>query len=161
MKTEEKIFSLPLLLEKVNIWRENGNKIVFTNGCFDLLHLGHVDYLEKASEFGDCLIVGLNTDSSVRKLKGPQRPLTNEKARARVLAALQFVNAVVLFSEDTPIKLIENIAPDVLIKGKDYEISNIAGADFVMANGGKVATIELVDGFSTSKLVEKIKKTGG
>lgn len=157
MKTSDKIFLLETLQSKVKEWKKAG-KVVFTNGCFDILHLGHVDYLEKASNKGNKLIVGLNTDQSVKRLKGPERPVNNEYARARVLASLQFVDAVVLFDEDTPLDLIENLGPDVLVKGDDYEISNIVGADFVIKNGGSVETISLVEGQSTSGIISKIKK---
>jgi rfaE bifunctional protein nucleotidyltransferase chain/domain len=155
--TSGKISSLSQAVSKRKDWKTNNEIVVFTNGCFDILHLGHVDYLEKAAAQGDRLIVGLNTDLSVSKLKGPQRPVTDEYSRSRLIAALEFVDAVVLFSEDTPSKLIESLAPDVLIKGKDYSIDNIVGADFVMKNGGRVATIDLVEGYSTTGIVEKIK----
>jgi len=157
MKTANKIVSLPELLTQVDSWKKEG-KIVFTNGCFDILHLGHVDYLEKAAEKGDKLIVGLNTDQSVKKLKGPQRPVNNELSRARIIAALQFVDAVVLFGEDTPLNLIMSIIPDVLVKGDDYDIKNIVGADFVIENGGQVETVALVNGHSTTNLISKIQQ---
>jgi rfaE bifunctional protein nucleotidyltransferase chain/domain len=156
MKTAEKILTMPELLDKLESWRDSG-KIVFTNGCFDILHLGHIDYLEKAAEKGHKLIVGLNTDTSVQKLKGPQRPLNNEYSRARILAALQFVDAVVLFEEDTPLNLIMSIIPDILVKGDDYVIGNIIGADFVISKGGKVETVALVKGHSTTNLISKIQ----
>lgn len=132
--------------------------MVFTNGCFDILHLGHIDYLEKAQALGSKLIVGLNADTSVKRLKGPERPVNPQVARARMLAALAFVDAVVLFEEDTPLTLIETLAPDVLVKGGDYEISNIVGAPFVMNNGGKVLTIPLVQGYSTTNIINKVKE---
>jgi rfaE bifunctional protein nucleotidyltransferase chain/domain len=156
MKTAEKILTIPELLDELESWRDSG-KIVFTNGCFDILHLGHIDYLEKAAEKGSKLIVGLNTDTSVKKLKGPQRPLNNEYSRARILAALQFVDAVVLFEEDTPLNLIMSIIPDILVKGDDYDINNIIGADFVISKGGKVETVALVKGHSTTNLISKIQ----
>jgi rfaE bifunctional protein nucleotidyltransferase chain/domain len=137
-------------------WRNQGNEVVFTNGCFDILHLGHVDYLEKASLLGTKLIVGLNSDSSVRRLKGEKRPLNNEYARLRLLAALAFVDAVVLFETDTPLALIEALRPDVLVKGGDYEPENIVGANFVLENGGVVRTIPFVAGFSTTGLIAKM-----
>ncbi|QCK13679.1 D-glycero-beta-D-manno-heptose 1-phosphate adenylyltransferase [Mangrovivirga cuniculi] len=139
-------------------WKKAGNKVVFTNGCFDLIHAGHVEYLEKASEKGDKLIIGLNSDSSVRNIKGKERPIVNQYARAKVLAALGFVDMVVFFEEDTPLELIMSLKPTTLIKGADYNISNIVGADFVIENGGKVETIELVEGFSTTNIIEKIKR---
>jgi len=156
MPTADKIFSLESLLEQRKKWKNQ--KVVFTNGCFDILHLGHVDYLEKAASKGDKLIVALNTDSSVSKLKGPNRPVNTEQARARIIAALSFVDAVVLFSEDTPLSLIKQLLPDALVKGSDYEISNIVGADVVMENGGKVETIDLVEGYSTTNIINKINQ---
>lgn len=132
-------------------------EVVFTNGCFDLLHLGHVDYLEKAANKADKLVVGLNTDDSVRNIKGSQRPITDETSRSRIIAALEFVNLVVFFDEDTPKKLIETLKPTILVKGSDYLAENIVGADFVIENGGRVETIDLVAGYSTSSIIEKIK----
>lgn len=143
----------------VNSWKAQGKKIVFTNGCFDLLHLGHVDYLEKARNMGDKLVLGLNTDNSVSRFKGPDRPIQDEKSRARVLAALEFVDLIVLFDEDTPLALISAVLPDVLVKGSDYLAENIVGADVVKKAGGVVKTVALVEGYSTSKIVEKIKRT--
>jgi rfaE bifunctional protein nucleotidyltransferase chain/domain len=156
MPTADKIYSLESLLKIRKEWQEQ--KVVFTNGCFDILHVGHVDYLEKAATKGDKLIVALNTDASVSKLKGPTRPINDELARARIIAALSFVDAVVFFSEDTPLSLIKQLMPDVLVKGSDYKISNIVGADIVMQNGGKVETIEFVDGYSTTNIINKINK---
>ena len=156
--TSDKILPLDELLKQVAEWKAAGQRIVFTNGCFDILHLGHVDYLEKARTLGDKLIVGLNTDKSVSTLKGPSRPLQDEYSRARLMAALAFVDAVVLFSEETPKLLIEAIAPDILTKGDDYTPENIVGADFVLKNGGRVATIPLVKGYSTSNIVRKIQQ---
>jgi D-glycero-beta-D-manno-heptose 1-phosphate adenylyltransferase len=144
-------------LQLVTLWRKKGKKIVFTNGCFDIVHLGHIDYLEKAKVLGDKLIVALNTDESVSKLKGETRPVTDQYARARLMAAFEFTDAVILFNDDTPLELIKQILPDILVKGDDYSIQNIVGADVVMANGGKVETIELVKGYSTSSLINKIK----
>ena len=143
-----------LLVKK---WKKNQEKVVFTNGCFDLLHLGHVDYLEKSRMLGDRLIVGVNADSSVKKLKGDGRPLNNENARFRLIAALDFVDAVIPFREDTPERIIALIMPDVLVKGKDYEESNIAGADVVLGNGGRVERIDLLEGYSTSTIIKKIQ----
>ena len=138
--------------------RKNGKKIVFTNGCFDILHRGHVEYLSKAAAFGDVMVVGLNTDASVKRLKGPSRPVNDEYARAFVLAGLEFVSAVVLFDEDTPYNLIKTVQPDVLVKGSDYKPENIVGYDIVTAKGGKVVTVDLVEGYSTTKTIEKMKK---
>lgn len=140
-----------------NRWKADQQKVVFTNGCFDILHLGHVDYLEKARTFGDKLIVGLNSDDSVRRLKGDSRPINDLNARSRMLAALDFVDAVVVFEEDTPVTLIRSMLPDVLIKGDDYTIENIVGADIVIQNGGSVETIALVKGYSTTALINKLK----
>ena len=137
--------------------RKNGKKIVFSNGCFDILHRGHVEYLSKAAAFGDVMVIGLNTDASVRRLKGPSRPVNDEKARAFVLAGLECVTAVVFFDEDTPYNLIKTVQPDVLVKGSDYKPENIVGYDIVMAKGGKVETIDLVEGFSTTGIINKIK----
>ncbi len=144
-------------LAKVATWKHNREKIVFTNGCFDILHLGHVDYLEKARLLGDRLFLGLNTDSSIRRLKGEKRPVVPEYARARVMAALWFIDAVVLFDDDTPIRLIESIKPDILVKGDDYTMDKIIGADFVLAHGGTVQTVPLVKGYSTTQIVNRIK----
>jgi rfaE bifunctional protein nucleotidyltransferase chain/domain len=152
-----KIINVPDAVQLVNQWKLQGQTIVFTNGCFDILHIGHVDYLEKARNLGDKLVLGLNTDHSIRRIKGETRPIVEENARARVIAALGFVDAVVLFDEDTPLRLIQTIKPDILVKGDDYTIKNIIGADFVIENGGKVETIPLVKGFSTSNIIEKIK----
>jgi rfaE bifunctional protein nucleotidyltransferase chain/domain len=157
MQTANKILSLTDAVMKVGEWKARGEKTVFSNGCFDIIHAGHVDYLEKAKQKGDHLIVGLNTDHSVSRIKGENRPIVDEVSRSRVLAALEFVDAVVLFNEDTPFDLITALRPDILVKGKDYEIKNIVGADFVMQNGGKVETIELTEGLSTTIVVNKIK----
>lgn len=138
-------------------WKNKNEKVVFTNGCFDILHLGHVDYLEKAKNTGNRMIVGLNTDKSVKKLKGPERPINNEYARARLLAALAFVDAVVLFEEDTPLQLITQLQPDILVKGNDYSVETIVGAKEVIANGGQVKTIELVPDYSTTKIWERLE----
>jgi rfaE bifunctional protein nucleotidyltransferase chain/domain len=139
------------------IWRFKGYKIVFTNGCFDLLHLGHLDYLAKAAAKGDKLIVGLNTDSSVARLKGPDRPITDQHSRAMILAAMSFVSMVVLFDEETPYKIITKIQPDILVKGADYNPVDIVGYNVVMAKGGKVETIDFLPGYSTSAIEAKIR----
>ena len=138
-------------------WKNRGRRIVFTNGCFDLIHRGHAEYLAKAAGKGDQLVIGLNSDMSVTRLKGLGRPLTDEFSRAYLLAAFRFVSAVVIFEEDTPEKLITLISPDYLIKGDDYPVSEIAGHEWVIAHGGKVETIQLVPGFSTSSLITRIK----
>jgi D-glycero-beta-D-manno-heptose 1-phosphate adenylyltransferase len=155
---KSKIYTWEQLQRQIAIWRFKGNKIVFSNGCFDILHLGHVEYLAQARDLGNILIVGLNSDESVHRLKGPHRPVNKEFARELTLAALGFVDAVVVFTEDTPFKLIEMVQPDVLVKGKDYEDKEIVGADIVRARGGEVITIELVKGYSTTHTIEKTHK---
>jgi len=158
MRSANKIVPISQAIKVVYQWKNQGEKIVFSNGCFDILHAGHVDYLEKARQKGDRLVIGLNTDRSVARIKGPNRPIVEEKSRSRIMASLEFVDLVVLFDEDTPIDLIKALLPDILVKGKDYEASNIVGADFVMQNGGKVETVELTSGFSSSNIINKIKK---
>ena len=138
------------------IWKFQDKKIVFTNGCFDILHLGHIDYLAAASELGDLLVIGLNTDESVRKIKGANRPIQDEVARAFVLASLGFVDAVVYFGEDTPYNLIKTIQPDILVKGADYKPEDIVGYDIVKNKGGEVVTIEFLEGYSTTGIENKI-----
>ena len=137
--------------------KRNNKTIVFSNGCFDILHRGHVEYLAKAAAFGDVMIIGLNTDASVKRLKGQSRPVNDEKARAFVLAGLEFVSAVVLFDDDTPYNLIKTVQPDVLVKGSDYKPENIVGYDIVTAKGGRVETIDLVEGYSTTGIINKMK----
>lgn len=154
---ENKIYSLESLKNKLNFWRFKDQKIVFTNGCFDLLHLGHIDYLSKASEHGDVLIIGLNTDKSVANLKGKGRPITDEKSRATILASLFFVDAIILFEEETPINLIEFVQPDVLIKGSDYQVEDIVGYELVKTKGGEIITIDFLPGYSTTSIENKIK----
>lgn len=156
-QTAHKVISQEALKKKVADWQSHDLKVVFSNGCFDILHLGHIDYLEKARAFGDRLVIGLNSDASVKVLKGEHRPINSEEARARMLAALSFVDGVTVFTEDTPKKLIEYLLPDVLVKGSDYKVENIVGAKSVIANGGVVNTIDLVNGYSTSNIIEKIK----
>lgn len=133
-------------------------KIVFTNGCFDILHRGHITYLAQARQLGDLLVVGLNSDASVRRLKGPERPVNDEQSRALLLAALEMVDYVVLFEEDTPYNLILKVNPDLLVKGGDYDIDNIVGADFVRQRGGEVRTIPFVQGFSSSSIIDHLKQ---
>lgn len=157
MNTSLKIVNKSEAIKKVTKWQNEGNEIVFTNGCFDIVHLGHIDYLEKARNLGDKLIVGINTDASVKRLKGEKRPIVNEEARTRMMASFEFIDLVVLFDEDTPLEIIEILSPDILVKGNDYTVSTIVGADFVLDHGGKVETIELVKGYSTSLIIEKIK----
>jgi rfaE bifunctional protein nucleotidyltransferase chain/domain len=149
------------LVRMVNIWRLKSDRIVFTNGVFDILHRGHVEYLEEAAALGDRLIVGLNSDSSVQHLgKGPDRPLNDQDSRALVLAALRCVDAIVIFEEDTPLDIIKAVTPDVLVKGGDWKPDQIVGADVVKAKGGEVHSLKLVDGFSTSELVRRIRHGG-
>lgn len=153
-----KIFTRESFRHQLANLRYFKKKIVFTNGCFDILHLGHVDYLAKASDCGDYFVVGLNSDASVKLLqKGPNRPLQDQVSRSNVIAALGFVDAVVLFDEETPYELIKYIQPDVLVKGADYKVEQIAGHDIVLAKGGEVKLIELVEGYSTSAIEKKIK----
>ncbi|MEA5403737.1 D-glycero-beta-D-manno-heptose 1-phosphate adenylyltransferase [Arcicella sp. DC2W] len=156
--TENKIVSLEEAIKRAEDWQKEGKKIVFTNGCFDIVHLGHIDYLEKARNLGDKLILGLNTDASVKRLKGESRPVVNEYARSRMMAAFEFIDAVILFDEPTPLEVIQEIQPDILVKGDDYVVETIVGADFVMDKGGEVKTIPLVKGYSTTSLIEKIKQ---
>ena len=156
--TQTKILSLDRLLSRVRSWRVNHDTLVFTNGCFDILHPGHIDCLEKARAMGNRLIVGLNSDASVSRLKGPSRPIQNEHARAQVLAALEFVDAIVLFEEDTPLNLIVQIMPDILVKGGDYAIAEIVGHKEVQANGGTVVTIPYLEGYSTTQIVARIRQ---
>lgn len=157
--SESKILTLPALTRIVATWRLKNSKIVFTNGCFDLLHLGHVDYLERARRLGDHLIVGVNTDDSVRRLhKGPDRPLQTEYDRARIMASLEFVDAVIIFGEDTPLHLIKTLLPDILVKGGDYTIDTVVGAQEVIANGGRVELLSLVAGHSSTAIADKIKR---
>ena len=158
MWTKDKILARQQLPDALAAWRAQGRRVVFTNGCFDLLHLGHVDYLEHARHLGDALVVGLNTDASVGRLK-PGRPIQDEVARARILASLAFVDAVVLFDEPTPLALIELVQPDVLVKGDDYTIDGIVGHELVLNRGGQVLTVPLVPGYSTSRIVERILHT--
>ncbi len=153
--------NLPRVLNSVTLetavkaYRSADKKIVFTNGCFDLLHIGHITYLEEARKLGDVLIVGINTDDSVKRLKGPSRPIQNESDRCRILAALKAVDHTILFSEDTPLNLIKNVKPDVLVKGGDWKPEQIVGSEFVLAHGGSVLSLNFVDGKSTSSLIEK------
>lgn len=145
------------LVKKLESARQ-GRKVVFTNGCFDLLHVGHVRYLQEARAQGDLLVVGLNSDASVRRLKGPERPVQVENDRAEVLAALGCVDFVVIFDEDTPYELIKAVQPDVLVKGGDWPVDKIVGSDIVLARGGEVKSLQFVNGKSTTSLVEKIRK---
>ena len=138
--------------------QEQGKKVVFTNGCFDILHFGHVDYLEKARELGDFLVIGINTDDSIKRIKSIDRPINKELDRMRLIAALDAVDAVTLFDDDTPQRLISDVLPDILVKGSDYAIDQIVGAEEVIKRGGEVKTIDFVEGYSTTDIIKKIRK---
>ena len=157
---EKKIFELPKLLATIAGCKVNGKTISFTNGCFDILHEGHIFSLSQAAKEADYLIVGVNSDASTKRLKGNERPVNNEKSRALILASLMIVDAVIVFEEDTPLQLISSILPDVLVKGGDYTIEQIVGSKEVVANGGKVIINAIVKGFSTTGILEKIKRLG-
>ena len=154
----DKVLSDSELRSKIDEWAELKKSIVFTNGVFDIVHLGHIDYLSKAKDEGDILLVGVNSDDSARKLgKGSSRPINNEISRSTIIAALQFVDAVILFSEDTPYNLIKLVQPDILVKGSDYMPENIVGYDIVMQKGGSIKTIDFLEGYSTTLIEKKIK----
>lgn len=156
-RIDDRIMSRETVAALTESWKKAGEKVVFTNGCFDVIHLGHVRYLEQAKALGNRLVIGVNSDESVKRLKGPERPVNDQRARAAVLASLRFTDAVVVFEEDTPSELIKALKPDVLVKGGDYKIENIAGADFVIQGGGKVEIIDFVEGYSSSKIIRKLK----
>ena len=155
----QKLFLKESLVSQIAKWKANGEKIVFTNGCFDIIHPGHIDYLAKAASLGNKLIIGVNTDKSVQKLKGPHRPIQSEDSRTFILAAFEFTSAIVLFDEDTPAELIAALKPDILVKGADYTIDQIAGAETVIASGGSVVLLPYLKGFSTSGIEKKIKES--
>ena len=152
-----KVFHIEELRANLNTWRLLEKKIVFTNGCFDLLHLGHIDYLSKAADLGNKLVIGLNSDASTSALKGPGRPIIDQYSRSIMLASLSFVDAVILFDEPTPLELIAQIRPDVLVKGADYTVDQIVGSDLVLGYGGDVQTIEYLSGYSTTSIEKKIR----
>jgi rfaE bifunctional protein nucleotidyltransferase chain/domain len=156
-KIQSKIVTLPQLKQLVATWKAAGEKVVFTNGVFDLLHTGHITYMADAASLGTKLIIGLNADSSVKRLKGPERPINDQDSRALLLATMLFIDAVVIFDEDTPLNLITALLPDVLAKGGDYTVETIVGAKEVMANGGEVEVISFVDGFSSTAIIKKIR----
>jgi len=158
-KLNNKICSLEELDNKVNTWKQAGDEVVLTNGCFDIIHRGHIEVLAQTADLGNRLIIGLNSDSSIQKLKGKNRPIIDEQSRAILLASLSFVDAVVLFSEKTPINLISSLKPDVLAKGGDYKIETIVGHKVVQENGGQVILVPFVDGFSSTTIIEKIKSS--
>lgn len=155
LHAEDKVLVLPELVSRIALWKANGERVVFTNGCFDLLHVGHITVLEQAHRFGDRLIVAINSDASVRGLKGPSRPIVGERERGRVLAALAAVDAVVVFGEPTPLELILATRPDVIVKGGDYNPDTVVGASEVLSWGGQVKIVPIVEGFSTTRLIEK------
>lgn len=157
-KVREKIITTDNLVLKVSQWKKNKMKVAFTNGCFDILHLGHLEILTKSKEFGDRLIVAVNSDESVRKLKGEERPINDFQTRSNMLASFSFVDYVVEFSDDTPKKLIQIIKPDFLIKGGDYKKKNIVGNDIVSSYGGETIIIPLVDGLSSTNTINKLNK---
>ena len=157
---KKKILTRQELVRQVAIWRLKDYRVVFTNGCFDLLHPGHIDYLSKAADLGDALIIGLNSDSSVKQLnKGVNRPLQSENDRALILSSIQFIEAITIFEEATPYELIKAVQPDVLTKGGDWKEADIVGADIVKAKGGSVISIPFVDGYSTTNIEKKIKSS--
>lgn len=153
-----KVVSASSIAKELSPLKQQHKKIVFTNGCFDLLHVGHVRYLQEARSLGDLLVVGVNSDASVKRLKGPTRPVQNENDRAEILAALGCVDYTVIFTEDTPENLIKEVVPGILVKGGDWKIEQIVGADFVLANGGKVLSLQFVDGKSTTKIIERAQQ---
>ncbi len=157
---EKKILSGITLTHQLGLWRFQDKKIVFTNGCFDILHLGHIDYLCRASDLGDVLLVGLNTNASVARIKGRHRPINDERQRSMIVASLHFVDKVVFFNEDTPYELIKLVQPDVLVKGADYKPEDIVGADIVKSKGGKIMTLDFLPGYSTSLIEQKILNSG-
>jgi len=155
---QSKITKLADIKPLVTTWKSDGKKVVFTNGVFDLLHIGHITYLSKAAELGDKLIIGLNADTSVKRIKGEGRPVNDQRTRAALLASFFFVDAVVIFEDDTPLNLITALMPDILIKGADYTVENIVGAKEVIAGGGEVKTITFVEGYSSTSIIQKIKE---
>ncbi len=161
ISSAEKVLEREALLARVADWRAAGETIVFTNGCFDLLHVGHVTLMEDCRRFGSKVVLGLNTDESVRRLKGPARPVVGERDRARVMSALGAVDAVTLFEEDTPVDLIRALRPDVLVKGGDYTVETVVGHEMVLAAGGRVEIVPTVEGFSTTGIVRKLQDAGG
>jgi len=159
VKIKNKIVNWNRARQLCEEWRANKEDIVFTNGCFDILHKGHIQYLEQAAELGDRLVIGLNSDDSTKRLKGPNRPINRQDSRAFVMAAIGFVDAVVVFDEDTPAELIRLLTPDILVKGGDYNPDEIVGADHVRANGGKVVVLPFHEGFSTTSIENRIRQS--
>jgi D-glycero-beta-D-manno-heptose 1-phosphate adenylyltransferase len=153
-----KLMSRSDLVRQAERWKLQDKKIIFTNGCFDILHKGHLELLSQAAALGDILVIGVNSDDSVKRLKGDERPVNDENFRALMLASLAIVDAVSIFPEDTPLELIESIVPDIIVKGGDYDPSTVVGAELVVKNGGEVIIIPLVSGYSTSSLIRKIRE---
>ena len=158
-KIKNKLISIEQLDNLISNWKQAGERIVFTNGCFDIIHQGHIDYLSKAADKGTKLIIGVNTDSSVSRIKGPNRPIQDEHSRMMILAAMEFVDALILFDEETPINLINQVVPNILVKGSDYKAEDIVGYDTVVNNGGRVETLNFLPGYSTSSIELKIKES--
>lgn len=156
-KIQAKIQSWETIQASVSQWKSAGEKVIFTNGCFDILHFGHIHYLAEASDLGDRLVIGLNSAASVKRLKGEHRPINDEATRQHLLAALEFVDAVVVFEEDTPLELIKIVLPDVIVKGGDWKPEQIVGSDIVLANGGEVKSLAFKEGYSTTSIEEKIR----
>ena len=155
-RLQSKIHNYDSIARQAEAWRAESKRIVFTNGCFDLLHYGHLHYLAEASDLADRLVIGLNSGASVSRLKGPHRPINDEATRLHALAAMEFVAAVVIFEEDTPLRLIELVLPNVLVKGGDWKPEQIVGSDLVLARGGRVLSLPFVDGYSTTSIEQKI-----
>ena len=156
-KLQSKIYTLDQLIDEVINWKDQNKKIVYTNGCFDLIHLGHVEVLARSSDLGDKLIVAINSDESIAKIKGTNRPIIEEESRVKQIAALDFVDAVILFQQDTPIKIISSITPNVITKGGDYKTSDVVGHEIIQGNNGEVVIIPLTQGYSTTSILDKIK----
>ncbi|MFN8338707.1 MAG: D-glycero-beta-D-manno-heptose 1-phosphate adenylyltransferase [Saprospiraceae bacterium] len=157
---KDKVYTdINLAIQKIQEWKDEGKKIVFTNGCFDLIHIGHVLYLEEAKNLGDILVVAANSDASVSKLKGSHRPIKDQYNRSHILAALQSVDMVLIFEEDTPYELIAAILPDILVKGGDWSVDQIVGSEVVLSHGGTVQSLQFLDGYSTTALEKKIKES--
>lgn len=154
---ESKIQDWSQIRQTVINWKKQGLKVVFTNGCFDILHYGHIYYMAEASDLGNKLVIGLNSADSVRRLKGPHRPINDELTRQHLLAALEFVDAVVVFEQDTPYELIQVVLPDILVKGGDWQTKDIVGSDIVLANGGEVKSLPYIQGYSTTNIEQKIR----
>ncbi len=154
---QKKVLDQSSLNHQLGLWRFMEKKIVFSNGCFDILHLGHIDYLCKAADLGDVLLIGINSDKSVSAIKGPQRPINDERQRSLVMASLHFIDGVVIFDAATPYELIKMVQPDVLVKGADYKPEDIVGADIVKAKGGKIMTLDYLPGYSTTLIEQKIR----